>query len=110
MMPFATTTVTIARPDGATEPYEDPALTTVATSVRANVTAPSGSDRHIGGVQEIVAAVAYLDAGVDIVNNDRVTDAFDGSSYRVVWTSERTGLGLGHIKAGLVRVTGAASG
>lgn len=107
MMPFATTTVTIDRPDDATDRYETATLTTIAT-VRGNVTRPTGSDRHIGGQQEIVDAVLFVDQGTDIAYGDQVTDG--DSIYTVVWATARAGFGLDHIKAGLRRVTGAANG
>ena len=70
---------------------------------------PSGSDRALGGNQEVIVAVLLSDPA-DVRNNDHVVDAYDGAEYRVVWVAHRHGLGIDHVKAGLVHWTGVLSG
>lgn len=108
-LPFTTTTVTVTRPDDLTaDPGDGITLTTVASSVGAVLSSPSGRERIIAGQQQIVDKVLYVDQGTDLTHADTVTDTATGVVYEVSWVDERTELGLGHLKAGLKIVTGAA--
>lgn len=101
---LTTTTVTIA--DGDTpEPYEGTTWTTRHTAAAAHISSPSGRERVGSDGGERIDAVLLCD--VEVWRGDRVTDAATGDVYRVAWVLERTGLGLDHTKAGLVRATGA---
>ena len=111
MMPRtgAETTVTVSRPDPTAEPYTTITQTLIVTGLVGLIVTPSGSDRALGGDQEVIVAVLLADPA-NIRNNDRVTDAYDGAEYRVVWVAHRHGLGVDHVKAGLIRWTGVESG
>lgn len=103
MIPLATTTVTIE--DAATpEPYEATTWSTRASGVPAHVSSPSGSERTGDAGGERIDAVLLCDSTV--ARGDRVTDAGTGDVFRVAWVQARTGLGLDHTRAGLVRSTG----
>lgn len=100
---LATTTVTVE--DGDTpEPYEGTTWTTRHTAAPAHISAPSGRERVGDAGGERIDAVLLTD--VEVWRGDRVTDAATGDVYRVAWVLERTGLGLDHTKAGLVRADG----
>jgi len=103
---LTTTTVTIA--DGDTpEPYEGTTWTTRHTAAPAHISSPTGRERAGVDGGERIDAVLLTD--VEVWRGDRVTDAATGDVYRVAWVQERTGLGLNHTKAGLVRATGAVA-
>jgi hypothetical protein len=105
LIPLATTTISVLVLDGDTDPYENPSLTTVASGVKAHFSSPRGSDRFIGGDQEIidmrldcdVCAFPFTAIVVDESNNDQ---------WKTVWVRPRIGLGLDHIEAGVQRVQG----
>ncbi len=100
---LTTTTVTIS--DGDTpEPYEGTTWTTRHTGAPAHISSPSGRERVGSDGGERIDAVLLTE--VEVWRGDRVTDASTGDVYRVAWVLERTGLGLDHTKAGLVRTTG----
>ena len=105
-----TTTVTIVRPDASGDPYEAATTITVATGVRAHISAPSGNDLAIGGDKEVISAVAYLPAGTTVTRADQITDDQTGDTYTVAWSHARRGLGLDHVQLGLRAVEGAANG
>lgn len=110
MVLIETTTVTITRPLTG-DPYEiGSAVTEVATGLSAHISSPSGSEARIGGEREQVTAVLLIDPGVDLARTDRVVDDITGETYDVAWVRTRTGLGLDHVKAGLVAFKGAAVG
>lgn len=111
MLPLTTTTVTVTRPDGSGDPYVDPgAAATVGTALPAHISSPSGSDRRVGGDQELVDAVLLLDPSPALTRLDLVHDDGTGEDYNVTWTRQRQGLGLDHQVAGLVAVKGGAGG
>lgn len=101
-----TTTVTVA--DASTpEPFETTTYTARASGVAAHISGPSGSERAGSDGGERIDAVLLCDTTVE--RGDRVTDAATADVYRVLWVQKRTGLGLNHTKAGLVRATGAVT-
>lgn len=101
-----TTTVTVA--DASTpEPFETTTYTARASAVAAHISGPSGSERAGSDGGERIDAVLLCDTTVE--RGDRVTDAATADVYRVLWVQKRTGLGLNHTKAGLVRATGAVT-
>lgn len=98
-----TTTVTVA--DASTpEPFETTTYTARASAVAAHISSPSGSERAGSDGGERIDAVLLCDTTVE--RGDRVTDAATTDVYRVLWVQKRTGLGLNHTKAGLVRADG----
>lgn len=100
---LATTTVTIE--DGASaEPFEPATFTTRASGVDAHISTPTGRERTGDAGGERIDAVLLCDTVV--ARGDRVTDAGTSDVYRVAWVQARTGLGLDHTRAGLVRATG----
>ena len=107
-MTLTLTTTTVTVENGSTpEPHEGTTYTTRAAGVPAHVSSPSGRERAgVDGVERI-DAVLLCDTTVE--RGDRVTDAGTGDVYRVAWVQARTGLGLDHTKAGLVRATGAVA-
>lgn len=110
-MLIATTTVTVSRPTGDGDPYEDPGTpATVGAALPAHVSAPSGADARIGGAQEVIDATLLLDPTPVLQRADIVADDVTGDSYRVTWARQRTGLGLDHQTAGLIAVKGGANG
>lgn len=107
---LSTTTVTIVEPDGSGDPYVDPGpAATIGAGVPAHISDPSGSDRRVGGDQEIVDAVLLIDVTPVLSRTMLVTDDVTGERYAVRWCRRRTGLGLDHQKAGLVAVKGGAA-
>lgn len=103
-LPLTTTTITVA--DGDTpEPYEGQTWTTRHADAPAHISSPSGAERVGEAGGERIDAVLLCE--VDVWRGDRVTDAATDDVYRVAWVQARTGLGLDHTKAGLVRATGA---
>lgn len=103
MIPLATTTVAIEAAD-TPEPYEATTYTARATGVAAHISGPNGAERAGQDGGERIDAVLLCDATV--ARNDRVTDEATGAVYRVAWALTRTGLGLGHTRAGLVATAG----
>jgi len=101
-----TTTVTVEARTQA-EPYEAATYTTRTTGAPCHISAPSGSERTGDAGGERIDAVLLCDTTV--ARGDRVTDAATGDVYRVAWVQARTGLGLDHTRAGLVRATGAVT-
>lgn len=104
MIPLSTTTVTVE--DASTpEPYETTTYTTRASGVAAHISSPSGQERAGSDGVDRIDAVLLADTTVE--RGDRVTDETTAAVYRVAWAHQRSGLGLDHTKAGLVRATGA---
>jgi len=104
-----TTTITVRRPDGDTDPYEEPTEITVATAVPAHISSPSGSDTRLGGERELVDAALIVATSPALTLRDEIDDERTGESWQVVWVRQRTGVGLDHQRAGLSSVKGAAA-
>lgn len=101
-------TTTVAISDASTpEPFETTTTTLRAAGVAAHISSPSGRERAGVDGGERIDAVLLFDTTV--ARNDRVADENTGDVYRVAWVQARTGLGLDHTKAGLVRATGAVA-
>lgn len=115
-LPLTTTTITIGRViDDTNDPDEPPLEITSATGIPAVIAAPSGSDLVDGGSRERVDAILLVDPDVDVRHEDIVVDELAEvpavgwrEGYRVTWVRKRTGLGLDHLKAGLLSIRGAA--
>lgn len=108
MIPLATTTVTVTA-QAEPEPGAGITTSTRASGVRAVIASPSGSEvAGPGGGSENVDAVLVADPVAGIAHTDRVTTA-EGDAYEVVWVRQRLGLGLDHVRAGLVAITGRAA-
>lgn len=100
---LATTSVTVEAAS-TPEPFETSTWSTRAAGVPAHVSGPSGRERAGDAGGERIDAVLLCDTTVE--RGDRVTDSATGDVFRVAWVQTRTGLGLDHTKAGLVRATG----
>lgn len=110
MLTLTTTTGTVLRPP-AGDPYETAAEpTVVATGIPAHVSAPTGSEIDIGGQLERIDVVLLTEPDTDLRHTDLWRDDGTGDVYRVAWLRLRRGLGLNHLKAGLVAYDGAAAG
>lgn len=108
-IPLATTTVTVAA-QAEPEPGAGITVTPRASGVRAVVAAPSGTEIAApGGGGERIDAVLVCDTVTGLAHTDRVTDDGTGAVYEVAWVAERQGLGLGHHRAGLVKLAGRAA-
>jgi hypothetical protein len=106
---LTTTTVTIEE-RSVSEPYEAPSWTASSSGVPAHIGEPSGAERIIGGSQENIDAVLLAEAGTPVWYTSRILDEVTGERFEIVWVQDRQGLGLDHVKAGLRRTTGLASG
>ena len=105
MNPLPTTTITLRRPAGADDdPTEAPTVSTVATGHPATIGSPSGSEVVNSGERELVDAVLVV-ADLAVGRLDLVDDDETGDTWQVVWSRQRRGLGLDHVRAGLRRVT-----
>lgn len=109
-LPLATTTITIKRvlaDLSTTDPYEATAVPeTIASGIRAHISSPSGSEL-VGGADSQESVTFRLDCDpTDLAHTDIVTDETTGQDYRVTWARSRSGLGLDHVEAGLLQVTG----
>lgn len=109
MLPLATTTITVERPASG-DPYEPGAITSLSTGTAAHIGQPSGVEVQQGGEMESITDVLLVQAGIDLRHTDLVVDETTGQRYRVAWVRARQGLGLDHVKAGLVTHQGAAVG
>lgn len=107
MIPLATTTITIARPDPTADGYAATnTVMTLAAGVRAAITGPSGTTILTGGTRTEYTWVLNADP-CDIQVADTVTDDTTGTAYTVDWVAARTGLGLDHVNGRLRAVQGA---
>lgn len=111
-IPLSTTTIAVKRPSvGAdVDPWvisDDASDTTVEAGIAAHISAPSGLERAVGGAQESVTFRLLADT-TDLENTDRVLDEGTGDTWEVVWTEQRTGLGMDHTYAEIRKVEGAA--
>lgn len=102
-IPVATTTITVKHPAGTA--FERQPATVGDRAVRAHIGQPSGSEQRQGGSRGQVDKVLVADP-CTISNLDLVVDDADGTTWQVVWVNRARGLGLDHVKAGLVRVVG----
>lgn len=110
-MPLATTTIRVERPTTGGDPYEiDAAPTVVSRGTAAHIGQPSGTEAQAGGELETITDVLLCEAGIDLQHTDLVVDEATDQRYRVQWVRARRGLGLDHVKAGLVTYQGAAVG
>lgn len=108
-IPVSTTTITVRRPAADVDPLEYESLTTVYEHIRARIGAPSGSDRNVGGDQTVIDAVLWCDT-IDLHHEDVIEDENTGDTYEIRWSRRQNGLGLDHLKAGLLTVEGASLG
>lgn len=105
-VPIATTTVTVT---SQAEPEPGEGITTAvrASAVRAVIAAPNGTEQAApGGGAERIDAILDCDPIVGLAHTDVVTDDDTGLTYEVAWVADRRGLGLDHVRAGLVKVKG----
>lgn len=109
-IPLHTTTVTVERSDqdGTKDALDGVTWATLATGVRAVISAPSGSENIGNGSSEDVIARLVCDP-TDLRHSDRIVDDTTGDRYEVAWTRRRVGLGLDHTVADLRAVTDRAA-
>lgn len=109
-LPLTTTTALVEVPASGEDPYEETASTWQVweAALPCVVSGYSGSARRVGGDQQVVSATLF--ANVSVPFPARVTDLSTGEVYTVDWSRTRYELGLGHCKAGLTLVSGAADG
>lgn len=105
-IPIATTTVTVARPSGG-DALDRGAPSTVASGIRAVIGSIRGAETVTAGASEEVTATLTCDP-CDLHHDDFVTDDVLGDRWAVTYVRKRIGLGLDHMTAGLVAVTGRA--
>jgi hypothetical protein len=104
---FETTRVSVVRPDSS-DPYEEPSLSTIASSAAAQISAVSASGGRVGGASERHDADIYSD--LDLLPGDVVTDLGTEEVYVVMTTTNRTGLGLAYKKASMNFKSGQSNG
>lgn len=114
-IPIATTTISVKRPDsasdGSTDPWaypDDPApaeASVVHTGVRAVISA--GGGRSIGpGDNEAIEFSLVCDP-VAITHRDVVIDEVTGQEFEVTWALTTNGVaGLGNTRAGMKTIKG----
>lgn len=108
-LPLTTTTVTLASRSSSDDAYDAAVWTTQATGLPAHI-GPVGSDgRQVGDGAEAHDATLLLNDGVSVARGWRVTDDLTAEVWEVAHVNERTGLGLGHVRCGLRRVSGRVS-
>lgn len=110
MIPLATTTVTISQPDGTGDPYEEATTDPLVSGWRAHIGSPSGFEQQSGGSQERVDAVLQCDPVEGVDHTCTVTDEATDETWTVTWVRLRRGLGLDHMRAGLIAVSGGSNG
>lgn len=106
-IPIATTTVSVLRADwDDADPYDPaPVPSTIASGVRAVISSPSGTEQVQGGQQEVVTFRLDCDP-TDIQHRDQIVDDATGDVFDVVWSRDRSGLGIDYTQAGLRQVEG----
>lgn len=111
-IPFATTTVTIIRPnlDTATRTAYDPlpvktGTAVIASNVRAVISTPS-MDTQMGGGNRVVWNAQLVCDLVTLQSEDTVTDA-EGNAWKCLNVWRHDSFGPHHLVANLRRVTGA---
>lgn len=110
MIPLATTTITVQRTAllATADPYDavTAAPETVASGVRAHLSAPGGFETQGGqSAQEDVTWRLSCDP-CEINSECVVVDDTTGDTFEIEWARLRTGLGLDHVEAGLRQVSG----
>lgn len=107
MIPLATTTITVEATT-EDEPGEGRTFETVATGVRAVIGSPSGAElAQPGGGTSTITDVLDCDPCPELLDHTNVVvDEATGLRYEVAWVKPRTGLGLDHVKAGLIHRAG----
>lgn len=108
VLPITTTRITISTPAGATDPYEQPTYTTVATGVPAVIGVPTGREQIVGGQRAVTDRLLHADPGTTIAHNARIIDETTGTTYEVAWVAERYELGIAYLIAGLNVTVGAS--
>ena len=109
-IPLFTTTITITRVprDDTRDGYDTPPdPDTIATGVRADIGAPSGSQNITTGDRTVVTFRLTADP-TDLQADDTVIDDTTGDTYRCIWARQRRGLGLNHTTGALEQVSGAS--
>jgi hypothetical protein len=109
-IPLATTTIKVLRPQPGTD--DDPWVTSddsddkvIASGIRAHIGSPNGDEITSGGSQ--VIKTFRLDCDItDLSETDRIIDEKTLITYDVTWVQKRYGVGLDHIEAGLLVVSG----
>lgn len=110
MIPLATTTITVERTEllATADPYD--AVTanpeTVASGVRAHLSAPGGIERQRGQSQQEDVAWRLACDPCEMTADCIVVDDATGDRFEIEWARLRTGLGIDHIEASLRQVTG----
>jgi len=108
MIPLATTTIDVLRPDTSADDYEtDTGPTTVFSGVRAQISSPKGRGSELAGQSALVDKELHCDP-TEIRHYDVVRDNVTNFTYSVIWVDQRIALGLDHTHAGLKRSEGAA--
>lgn len=105
-LPLSTTTVTVQARSEPSDETDAPTFGAASTAVAAHVSDSTGLERVGGEGVERVDKRLYIPTATTVAQGDRVTDTGTGITYRVAWTTERQGLGLGHTVAGLVALQG----
>jgi hypothetical protein len=109
---LSTTNLMIVRQDacGDIDPYEPVEVEEKRIPIPGHISAPSGNDVAVGGLKEVVSAVAYLPSSVVLEPGDQLYEPNSGETYSIVWSRHRRGLGLDHLHVGLQVVKGGANG
>ena len=105
-LPVYTTTVSSVRPPAKVDGQDVVTNVVVLTAVRGRVSSISASESQ--GSMESADAVLFIDADVDVRRQDVVTDDVTSEVWDVTWVRVIQGLGLDHLKAGLMRSKGSA--
>lgn len=109
-IPIATTTITVTRVEAGdtVDPYDgpsdQPAPTTVATSVRAAIGPPTATTGLTGGRRVEYEARLVADP-CNIAPGDSVVDA-GGNEWTLVWARRVTAFGTDHMLGSLRTTTG----
>lgn len=106
-LPMTTRTVRIERPVLlGDDPLDVPdTWTVIREDAPAHIGDASGSSVAPG--QETTTATLFVNPDAGVQRFDRITDAATGEVYAAQWTQRYVGLGLDHVKVGLIRVKGA---
>lgn len=82
-----------------------PTETTIASGVRAHLSAPSGTEQQQTGSAETVTWRLLCDP-TDLHHADLIIDEPTGQRFDVEWTRAKPGLGLDHTVAGVRQLSG----
>lgn len=107
---LATTTVTVRQPNAELDPYEEADSTNLVAGWPGHIGSPSGTEQQSGGQQERVDAVLLCDPIDGLDHTCIVTDDATAETWTVTWVRKRRGLGLDHMRVGLVAVSGGSGG